>query len=75
MKLSSVAVQGDDICIVPVRQTIDEMFPGKFDQMPYAARVMAENLVRRSPAEDLADALDQVIGGRHGPHCGALPRR
>ncbi len=75
MKLSSVAVQGDDICIVPVRQTIDEMFLGKFDQMPYAARVMAENLVRRSPVADLADALDQVVHGKSDKDFAFYPAR
>lgn len=75
MSLKNVALSGDDIRIVPVRQTVELLFPGAFDRMPFSARVIAENLVRRSPEGALAEGLEQVVYGRSDKDFAFYPAR
>lgn len=43
------------------RAAVDEIRPGAYDKLPYSARVLAENLVRRNDPASLADPLKQII--------------
>ena len=43
---------------------IDAIAPGAYAKLPYTARVLAENLVRRCAPEDLDAALGQIIERR-----------
>ncbi len=42
-------------------QAINEIQSGAFAKLPYTSKVLAENLVRRCPPEDLRAALTQII--------------
>ncbi|MBN8281927.1 Fe/S-dependent 2-methylisocitrate dehydratase AcnD [Zoogloea sp.] len=46
------------------RAAIDAIRPGAYDGLPYVARVLAEQLVRRCDPAMLTDALVQIIEGR-----------
>jgi len=46
------------------RAAIDDIRPGTWDGLPYVARVLAEQLVRRCAPELLTDALRQIIERR-----------
>ncbi|MGI4984120.1 MAG: Fe/S-dependent 2-methylisocitrate dehydratase AcnD [Janthinobacterium lividum] len=46
------------------RAAIDALRPGAYEKLPYTSRVLAENLVRRSPPASLAAALEQIIDGK-----------
>ncbi|MCK6395734.1 Fe/S-dependent 2-methylisocitrate dehydratase AcnD [Zoogloea sp.] len=46
------------------RAAIDAIRPGAYDGLPYVARVLAEQLVRRCDPAMLTDALEQIIEGR-----------
>lgn len=43
------------------REAIESMAPGAYDKLPYTAKVLAENLVRRCPPSALNAALEQII--------------
>ncbi|MBK1674046.1 Fe/S-dependent 2-methylisocitrate dehydratase AcnD [Ectothiorhodospira shaposhnikovii] len=43
------------------RAAVEAIQPGAYDTLPYTARVLAENLVRRCEPEGLTDALRQII--------------
>jgi len=43
------------------REAVEGIQPGAFDKLPYTSKVLAENLVRRCPAENLTAALQQII--------------
>ncbi|MBS1228120.1 MAG: Fe/S-dependent 2-methylisocitrate dehydratase AcnD [Proteobacteria bacterium] len=49
---------------VATRDYVENLMPGVFDRLPFARRVFAENLIRRSPAGLLAQTLDQVLNGK-----------
>src|SRR5690554_3452417 len=42
------------------RAAVEDVSPGAWNRLPYTARILAENLVRRSRAQDLADLLRQL---------------
>jgi len=46
------------------RAAVDDLAAGAWSTLPYVARVLAENLVRRCPPQQLADSLRQIIEGR-----------
>ena len=46
------------------RAAIDKFATGTYDRLPYTARVLAENLVRRCGPDDLEAALGQIIERR-----------
>ena len=46
------------------RAAIEAIRPGAYDGLPYVARVLAEQLVRRCDPAMLTDALVQIIEGR-----------
>ncbi|MDR5741005.1 Fe/S-dependent 2-methylisocitrate dehydratase AcnD [Caballeronia sp. LZ016] len=43
------------------RAAVDAIRPGAYDTLPYTARVLAENLVRRCAPQTLAASLGQII--------------
>jgi len=46
------------------RSAVDAILPGSFDLLPYTARVLAENLLRKCSADLLPAALEQLIHAR-----------
>src|SRR5690554_1658846 len=40
---------------------VEERSPGAWARLPYVSRVLAENLLRRCPEDELAASLDQII--------------
>ncbi len=47
-----------------VREAVEAVRPGAYDRLPFTARVLAENLVRRCPPEELTDCLRQIAERR-----------
>lgn len=52
---------GTDLDYFDVRSAVDEIQPEAYAGLPYTSRVLAEQLVRRCPPEQLTDALKQLI--------------
>ncbi|GGW96819.1 Fe/S-dependent 2-methylisocitrate dehydratase AcnD [Alteromonas halophila] len=52
---------GSNLDYFDTREAVDTMKPGAYDTLPYTSRVLAENLVRRCPPEQLKGALEQHI--------------
>ena len=52
---------GTDLDYYDTREAVNSLKPGAFERLPYSSKVFAENLVRRCPAEDLNDCLNQFI--------------
>ena len=52
---------GTELDYFDTREAVDAISPGAYDRLPYTSRVLAENLVRRCPPEDLTAALSQII--------------
>ena len=52
---------GTDLDYFDARAAVDALQPGAYAQLPYTARVLAENLVRRCDPALLNDALRQLI--------------
>ena len=52
---------GSHICYFDAREAVNDISPGAYDTLPYTARVLAENLVRRCEPETLTDSLKQLI--------------
>lgn len=44
-----------------VRQAVEDIQPGAYDQLPYTSKVLAEQLVRRCEPEILTESLQQLI--------------
>ena len=55
---------GTDLDYFDVRAAVEDMQPGAYDRLSFTARVLAENLVRRCPPDDLDDCLRQIVEGR-----------
>jgi len=47
-----------------VRQAVEDIQPGAYEKLPYTSKVLAEQLVRRADAENLAAYLTQLIERR-----------
>jgi iron-sulfur-dependent 2-methylisocitrate dehydratase len=52
---------GTSLDYFDARAAVDAIQPGAWDQLPYTARVHAENLVRRADPASLVDMLKQLI--------------
>ncbi len=52
---------GSNLDYFDTREAVDAIKPGAYDTLPYTSRVLAENLVRRCPPEQLKEALEQHI--------------
>lgn len=56
---------GTDLDYFDARAAIETVRPGAWDSLPYTARVLAEQLVRRCDPALLNDALTQIAWRRH----------
>ncbi len=52
---------GSELAYFDAREACDALSPGAWSKLPYVSRVLAENLVRCCPAEQLDDSLRQII--------------
>jgi len=52
---------GTDLDYFDTRGAVDAIQPGAYDKLPYTARVLAENLVRRCDPAAMTAALKQII--------------
>ena len=59
--LPGVLVEGEPVEFFDARQAVEDIQPGAYATLPYASRVLAEQLVRRCDPELLSDALKQLI--------------
>jgi len=50
-----------DLNFFDAKQAVNDIKEGSYDGLPYISRVLAENLVRRCPPQDLTAALTQII--------------
>ncbi len=55
---------GTELDYFDARAAVEAIRPGAWNGLPYVSRVLAENLVRRCPPEQLADSLTQIIERR-----------
>jgi aconitate hydratase len=54
-------LDGLDVKYYDVKEAVEEIQPGSFAKLNYTSRVLAENLIRKCPSEDLKDSLIQLI--------------
>ena len=52
---------GSELEYFDTRAAVENILPGAFDKLPYASRVLAEQLLRRCDPTILNDALKQII--------------
>jgi len=52
---------GTDLDYFDTRASVDAIHPGAYARLPYTARILAENLVRRCDPATLTDSLKQII--------------
>lgn len=54
----------DGVKFYDVKSAVEDITPGSFEKLNYTSRVLAENLIRKCPSEDLKDSLVQLIEKR-----------
>ena len=54
----------DGVKYYDVKSAVEDITPGSFEKLNYTSRVLAENLIRKCPSEDLEDSLVQLIEKR-----------
>lgn len=54
-------LDGLDVKYYDVKEAVEEIQAGSFAKLNYTSRVLAENLIRKCPSEDLKDSLIQLI--------------
>jgi len=47
-----------------IKSAIEDVKPNSFEKMNYTSRILAENLIRKCPSEDLKESLIQIIEKR-----------
>lgn len=52
---------GSELAFYDARAAIEMIEPGSYDTLPYTSRILAENLVRKCPAEILTQSLEQIV--------------
>ncbi len=57
-------LEGFDTKYYDIKEAVDGIASGSFEKMNYTSRVLAENLIRKCPSEDLKDSLIQLIEKR-----------
>ena len=57
-------LDGLDVQYYDVKAAVEDITPGSFEKLNYTSRVLAENLIRKCPSEDLKDSLVQLIEKR-----------
>ena len=55
------SLPGTDLDCFDTRQAIEDIKPGAWAELPFVARVLAENLVRRCDPETLTQSLEQIV--------------
>ncbi|RXJ87773.1 Fe/S-dependent 2-methylisocitrate dehydratase AcnD [Arcobacter sp. CECT 8985] len=53
-----------DVKYYDVKSAVEDIQEGSFEKLNYTSRVLAENLIRKCPSEDLEDSLIQLIEKR-----------
>ncbi len=54
-------LDGLDVKYYDIKSAVEDIQPGSFEKLNYTSRVLAENLIRKCPSEDLKDSLIQLI--------------
>ncbi len=54
----------DNVKFYDIRTAVEDITPGSFEKLNYTSRVLAENLIRKCPSEDLKESLIQLIEKR-----------
>jgi aconitate hydratase len=57
-------IDGLDVQFYDVKAAVEDITPGSFEKLNYTSRVLAENLIRKCPSQDLKDSLIQLIEKR-----------
>jgi aconitate hydratase len=57
-------LEGFDTSFYDVKAAVEDIQAGSFEKLNYTSRVLAENLIRKCPSEDLEDSLVQLIEKR-----------
>ncbi|QDF30020.1 Fe/S-dependent 2-methylisocitrate dehydratase AcnD [Halarcobacter anaerophilus] len=57
-------LDGLDVKYYDIKSAVEDIQPGSFEKLNYTSRVLAENLIRKCPSEDLKDSLIQLIEKR-----------
>jgi aconitate hydratase len=57
-------LEGFNTKFYDVKAAVEDITPGSFEKLNYISRVLAENLLRKCPSEDLKDSLIQLIEKR-----------
>lgn len=57
-------LEGFNTSYYDVKAAVEEIQAGAFEKLNYTSRVLAENLIRKCPSEDLKDSLVQLIEKR-----------
>ena len=57
-------LEGFDTSFYDVKAAVEDITPGSFEKLNYTSRVLAENLLRKCPSEDLKESLIQLIEKR-----------
>ena len=57
-------LDGLDVQYYDVKEAVEDIQPGSFEKLNYTSRVLAENLIRKCPSEQLEDSLIQLIEKR-----------
>ena len=57
-------LDGLDVKYYDVKEAVEEIASGSFETLNYTSRVLAENLIRKCPSEELKDSLIQIIEKR-----------
>jgi aconitate hydratase len=55
---------GTQLDYFDTKAAVEDIQPGAYEKLPYSARVLAENLVRRCPKAQLTASLKQIIEGK-----------
>jgi len=57
-------LEGFNTSFYDVKAAVEDITPGSFEKLNYTSRVLAENLLRKCPSEDLEASLIQLIEKR-----------
>jgi len=57
-------LEGTNLEYFDIKEAVEDIQPGSFEKLNYTSRILAENLIRKCPSEDLKDSLVQIIEKR-----------
>jgi len=57
-------LNGTDLDYFDIREAVEQIQEGSFEQLNYTSRVLAENIIRKCPSKDVEDSLIQIIEKR-----------